>query len=190
MGMREELSVGQTARTISVVICVYTEDRWDDIVAAVESVRRQSRAAMETIVVVDHNERLLDRVRTSLPDVIVTYNHESQGLSGARNSGLAIAHGDVIAFLDDDATASPDWLAWLDGALDDPRVLGAGGYVEPNWVSSRPAWFPEEFLWTVGCSYRGLPRSTAYVAIHSEVAPAFVERSSMWLAASVAKLAV
>lgn len=52
--------------TASVVVCVYTEKRWFDIKAAVESVEAQSAgpdatAPVETIVVVDHNDRLLER---------------------------------------------------------------------------------------------------------------------------------
>jgi hypothetical protein len=45
----------------TVVICVYTEKRWDDIVAAVGSVQAQDVRAAEVLVVVDHNPALLDR---------------------------------------------------------------------------------------------------------------------------------
>jgi glycosyltransferase involved in cell wall biosynthesis len=159
----EERVVSATEHDVSVVICVYTEERWDDIVAAVESVRRQTIPALETVIVVDHNPTLLDRVRRGLPDVVAIENTQPRGLSGARNCGIAVARGDLIAFLDDDAVAAPDWLAWLTQALADPSVLGAGGHVEPAWVEARPAWFPQEFQWTVGCSYRGLPRSTTRV---------------------------
>ena len=51
------------AVTASVVVCVYTEKRWDDIVAAVGSVAAQEVAAAETLVVVDHNEALLSRAQ-------------------------------------------------------------------------------------------------------------------------------
>ena len=33
----------------------------------------------------------------------------------------------------------------------------------PNWQTSRPNWFPQEFAWTVGCTYLGMPRSRAVV---------------------------
>ena len=36
-------------------------------------------------------------------------------------------------------------------------MLGAGGFVVPAWDAARPAWFPPEFDWVVGCSYRGMP---------------------------------
>ena len=49
----------------TVVICVYTEKRWDDIVAAVGSVRAQDVRAAEVLVVVDHNPALLERARAT-----------------------------------------------------------------------------------------------------------------------------
>jgi hypothetical protein len=65
--------------------------------------------------------------------------------------------------MDDDAQAEPDWLPLLVCRCGDPRVLGASGTAEPMWLASRPRWFPEEFYWVVGCSYRGLPETTAEV---------------------------
>lgn len=144
---------------VSVVICAYTEDRWDDLAAAIQSVQRQAYPPLEIIVVADHNPALRDRIRAEMPDVIAIENRYTRGLSGARNSGTAVATGAVIAFLDDDAIAAPDWLAWLVRGYDDQLVLGVGGVVEPDWLSGRPGWFPEEFDWVVGCAFRGMPRS-------------------------------
>src|SRR5205085_11168485 len=96
---------------VTVVICAYTEDRWDDLVLAVESIARQSPAPRELIVVVDHNERLLARVRARYPEHRCVPNEERQGLSGARNTGVRLATGDVVAFLDDDARARSGWPA-------------------------------------------------------------------------------
>jgi glycosyltransferase involved in cell wall biosynthesis len=84
-------------------------------------------------------------------------------LSGARNSGVAAARGSVVAFLDDDAVAAPDWLERLATAYLDERVLGVGGEIEPVWETGRPRWFPVEFGWVVGCTFRGLPERTSVV---------------------------
>jgi GT2 family glycosyltransferase len=149
--------------SISVVICAYTNDRWDDLCAAVDSMRKQTVPPNEVILVVDHNPELLARVRADLPDVTAIENAESKGLSGARNSGVAAARGSLIAFLDDDATADPDWLAWLSRSCEPPQVLGASGRSEPNWVAKAPAWFPQEFYWVLGCTYRGLPTTVSEV---------------------------
>jgi len=148
---------------ISVLICVYTEKRWREILAAVESVRNQSLKSLEIILVVDHNPTLRDLLVTEMPDVIVLENGEAQGLSGGRNTGISVARGDVIAFLDDDAVADPDWLKYFADCYSDPAVLAVGGMTLPNWETGRPKWFPTEFDWTVGCTYLGMPKSRAEV---------------------------
>lgn len=142
---------------VSVVICAHTERRWDDLRNAVRSVQDQAHAAHEIIVVVDHNQDLLARARAHLREAVVVENHEPPGLGGARNSGVEHAVGDAVAFLDDDAVASREWLALFVEGYRDPQVMGVGGAIEPNWERGRPAWFPEEFDWAVGCTYRGMP---------------------------------
>ncbi len=149
---------------VSVVICAYTEDRWHDLLAAIESVRVQAAPrAREIIVVVDHNPRLFERVVADIAGVVAVPNTRVKGLGGARNSGVAAAQGEVVAFIDDDALAAPDWLRWLAAGYGEPGVMGVGGSIEPLWYGARPGWFPEEFDWVVGCSYRGLPRTQAPV---------------------------
>ncbi|MEO6889451.1 MAG: glycosyltransferase family 2 protein [Ktedonobacteraceae bacterium] len=147
-----------TAPDVSVVICAYTEERWPDLVAAVASAQRQSKPVLEIIVVIDHNAPLLARARTHLAHTVVIENSQPQGLSGARNSGIARARGAFIAFLDDDAVAEPDWLERLGACCDAPYVMGAGGTVQPLWASKRPAWFPQEFYWVIGCTYQTLSK--------------------------------
>ncbi|MFE4667773.1 glycosyltransferase [Streptomyces sp. NPDC056716] len=152
---------------VSVVICVYTEDRWEDILAAVVSVRAQSRPALETLLVVDHNPALLDRLGGEYKEtggVRVLANAGPRGLSAGRNTGIAAARGEIIAFLDDDAVAERDWLLRFAGHYADPRVMAVGGRTEPIWAAGRrPVWFPREFDWVVGCTYTGQPHGIARV---------------------------
>lgn len=148
---------------ISIIICAYTEERWDDLVAAIESVQSQTLPAREIIVVIDYNQRLLQRVQDHIPGVIAVENTMVRGLSGARNSGIAAATGGIIAFLDDDAVAIPNWLSYLSEGFANPEVLGVGGAVLPLWETHKSSWLPEEFHWVVGCTYRGMPESVSMI---------------------------
>jgi glucosyl-dolichyl phosphate glucuronosyltransferase len=149
--------------SISVVICAYSGERWNDLIEAVRSVEAQSYPAREIILVVDHNPDLLERARRLLPQIIVVPNSQVRGLGGARNSGVAASIGDIVAFLDDDAVASLGWLEEFAGAYADPAVIGVGGSIRGAWAAGRPAWFPPEFDWVVGCTYEGMPLEPAVV---------------------------
>jgi glycosyltransferase involved in cell wall biosynthesis len=149
--------VSSNGPSISVVICAYTLERWENLEHAVESVLAQTRPAIETIVVIDGNDELAGRAHEAFTDVLVLPNAHEPGLSGGRRTGSERARGDVVAFIDDDAIADPDWLEQLSGVYADPNVLGAGGVIEPLWEEPAPRWFPAEFNWVVGCTYAGMP---------------------------------
>ena len=147
---------------ISVVVCAHDEARWGELGENIKSLRLQTLAPYEVIVVVDHNPDLLRRARSEL-DATVVPNTQIRGLGGARNSGVAAASGSIVAFLDDDAYAVPQWLDRLAEPYRDPDVAGVGGSAEPVWAHARPAWFPREFDWVVGCSYLGMPETSQAV---------------------------
>lgn len=149
--------------TCAVVICAHTDERRPQIVRAVDSVRAQSPAPDEVILVSDHNEGLATWARDRFPGLAVVTNPNQRGESGARNAGVAATDADVIVFLDDDAAAEPGWLGHLLAHYRDPDVLGVGGAAAPDWQSARPTWLPREFDWVVGCTYRGLPEQAADV---------------------------
>ncbi len=163
---------GAERQAITVVICAYTARRLQLLRAAVSAVLEQLLPGDELLVVVDHNSDLLEQVRSALPSaggpqrcgdpvVRVIANGNARGLSGARNAGAAAARCELVAFLDDDAVPQPGWLSRLAEPFADPEVIGTGGVATPAWERERPAWLPEEFLWVVGCSYRGLPSHAA-----------------------------
>ena len=145
------------------VICSRSEVRWDDLVAAVESVKQQTYRPAEIVLVIDHNPTLQRRSANELPGVTVVPNDNEEGLPGARNAGAAAASSEIVAFIDDDAVADRNWLAALVAPYADPHVLGVGGQVVPAWQTGRPNWFPPEFDWVVGCSYHGMPAERTQV---------------------------
>jgi glucosyl-dolichyl phosphate glucuronosyltransferase len=148
---------------ITIIICAHTEERWEDLVEAVESVCRQTVRPHQLVLAIDHNPYLLEKARTRFASATVVENVQERGLNGTRNSGVAVATGDIIAFLDDDAVAEPDWLEHLQATYTSSDIVGVGGKINPLWLSGRPDWLPEEFYWVVGCSYLGLPEQVAPV---------------------------
>lgn len=150
--------------SVTVVVCVRAELTWASLLRAVESLRAQRLIPDQCVVVIDHNEQLFRRAQVSLPsDVEVLANEGPTGLTGARNTGLLAARGDVVAFLDGGAEADPGWLAELLAQYEEPNVAGAGGRTIPVWPGRRPAWFPPEFHWVLGCSSSGSPETVAPV---------------------------
>ena len=157
-------AIGEPATpTTSVVVCAYTLDRWELLSAAVRAAALQAHRPCEVLLVVDHNDPLAERARDELADagITVVENRHARGLSGARNTGVEDARGEIVAFLDDDAVPEPGWLGTLVAPFADPSVAATGGVARPAWSQGRPAWFPREFDWVVGCSYEGQPPGVA-----------------------------
>jgi glycosyltransferase involved in cell wall biosynthesis len=150
--------------TVSVVICAYTEQRLDDLRRSIRSVAAQTFPAAEIVVVIDHNQALQEQIASEELPCRVVANDRASGLAGARSTGIDAATGEAVAFIDDDAMADPAWLASLVPHFATADVLGVGGAIRPLWPDGlRPAWFPAEFDWVVGCSYQGMPEAAASV---------------------------
>lgn len=146
----------QPPPSTSVVICAYTMDRWTETLDAIDSVVSQESSAGELVVVVDHNPELQERLTAAGVPARVIASEGTRGLSGARNTGIRATTGEIVVFLDDDARARTGWLQALLAAYE-PDVIAVGGAALPEWVAGRPGWFPDEFDWVVGCTYRGSP---------------------------------
>ena len=157
-------SISPSDVTISTVICAYTDARRELLDASIEAVLNQLRHGDQLVVVIDFNDELLARVSADYgARATVVPNSNVRGICGARNSGIEASTGDVVAFVDDDARVQPGWLERLRSDYRDPAVTGVGGNARPVWPTERPAWFPPEFDWVVGCSHRGLPVDPAPV---------------------------
>lgn len=165
VGSEHETALRRTVKQldVAVVICAYTQDRWDQTVEAVRSVVSQQPSPSQVLLIVDHNPALAERARRELRAVSVLESQGRPGLSGARNTGLIASRALVTAFLDDDAAARPGWLADLVQPYADPAVVATAGRVLPRWLAEKPGWLPPEFYWVVGCSYRGLPEANSSV---------------------------
>jgi glucosyl-dolichyl phosphate glucuronosyltransferase len=184
------MSAYSSAISATVIIPAYTLDRWELLGDAVASVERQSRRPAELILCIDHNDELLIRSQerwarepseAAFPIYVVANRfHQDEEAAGAhmrahgskrrfgagwaRNTGAELARGDVLVFLDDDASAESDWLERLLAPYDDRRTVAVGGAPLPKYATGRPKWFPANFDWVFGCAYEGMPTQLAPLA--------------------------
>ena len=143
---------------VSVIICSYSMGRYDSFAETINSVLAQTYDSLELVIVVDGNKVVYDRVTEEFSDqenITFHLNEENKGISASRTIGAEIASGEVVAMIDDDATAESDWIENLLETYTTTDALAVGGIVMPNWVEEKPAFFPEEFYWLVGCNERG-----------------------------------
>ncbi len=136
----------ENAVSISVVICTY--NRASYIQDAMESLVTQTldKTAFEVIIVnnnsTDHTQQVcLDFLRAH-PDYDFQYlNEPKQGASFARNTGAALAKGQLLCFMDDDAVAGKDYLERIVYFFEShPDAGGLGGKIIPKYIPAEPAW--------------------------------------------------
>ncbi len=141
----------------AVVVCAHTTERLTLTLRCVESVLSGTVRPDEMYVVVDNNRELQSDLAAKLSgtDVIVMAN-DGSGASDARTTALSRLSSDIVAFIDDDAWAEPDWLEKLTGAFGSPDIVGAGGRILPEWEPGAVQ-LPAELLWVVGSTYLGHP---------------------------------
>jgi glucosyl-dolichyl phosphate glucuronosyltransferase len=142
--MRDEKTMSEPL-DISIVISTY--NRCDMLPGAMKSVLAQEANDVRyELIVVDNNST--DKTREVVESFIaegderVRYIFEGkQGLSHARNAGIAAARAPLIVFTDDDVRAASDWVALIKRAFDEhPEVDFVGGKVLPQWEQEPPAW--------------------------------------------------
>jgi GT2 family glycosyltransferase len=81
----------------------------------------------------------------------IRYFHEGRlGLSTARNAGVNLASGALICFVDDDAIASPHYVAAVLSSFEDPRAACVGGKIVASWPDGiEPDWFTPRYAHVV-----------------------------------------
>ncbi len=116
----------------AISVVVPTRDRPEELAACLESLAALREQPLE-IIVVDNSPGASPATRQVVASFEkVRYVAEPRrGSSAARNAGVAASRGELIAFVDDDETVHPDWLAWLAGGFRDPRVGLVTGLVLP-----------------------------------------------------------
>jgi glycosyltransferase involved in cell wall biosynthesis len=132
---------------LTVIIC--THNRYEVLNDAIASIETQDcPEGLFELLIVD-NSTDLKAQEGFLHDADISCRHQIivervPGLSRARNLGVRAASGSVVAFMDDDARATPRWVASLVETMrETPQAGVVGGPVRPIWPSSRPPWLHE-----------------------------------------------
>jgi O-antigen biosynthesis protein len=115
-------------KKVSVVVATYNGAR--SLKACLESLGRLNYPDYEVIVVDDGSTDATPEIARSFPGARYI-RQENRGLSAARNTGIAAATGEIVAFTDDDCRADEDWLYYLAGDLARGGFVGMGGHNFP-----------------------------------------------------------
>lgn len=136
----------------SIIVCTY--NRADSLRDTLRALRAQQAAATRSweVIVVDNNSK--DHTRAVVEEAQrewsqsqkLRYEFEAaQGLSHARNHGIAAAQGEVLLFTDDDVLPEPDWLETTLSGMEKHHADACGGFIAPIWETPPPPWLTERF---------------------------------------------
>ena len=116
---------------LSFSVVINTLNRAAHLRTALQALRYQRYRNFEVVVVNGPSTDDTEAVAGEFPGVRLG-RCPAANLSMSRNIGIAMAAGDVIAFMDDDAVPELDWLADMARAFADAKVGGAGGAIRDH----------------------------------------------------------
>lgn len=131
---------------LSIIICTYNRDPY--IYNVLKSIADNDFPFSEYEIVLVNNNSTdntaaeCERFQKDFPQVAFQYVIEkNQGLSYARNRGIAESKGEILIYVDDDATVNDKYLRTFDDFFrNDPQAMAAGGPIIPVYETAVPAW--------------------------------------------------
>lgn len=145
---------------ISVIILAYDVNELKFLRSSIDSILVQDYDNFDVIAITE-GDKLTKEIRDShgnLQNVSIVQISNSGGISTARNEGIKHAKGDVVAYIDCDATAEDNWLKNIGEIYaKNEDVIAVGGKANANWIGNRPWYLPDSFLWLVGVTHDGHP---------------------------------
>jgi succinoglycan biosynthesis protein ExoM len=132
---------------IDICICTFRRPELADALRSLASLRFPGGWHMR-IVVADNDEvpsarELVAKIQPELPFRVAYVHCPAANISIARNACLEAAEGDFLAFLDDDETASPDWLSELVTTAEATGADAVLGPVRAHYRDDAPRWMRE-----------------------------------------------
>lgn len=130
----------------SVIFCTYNREKY--IYNAMKSIAEQKYPVSRYEILLinnnstDRTEEICKKFSNDYQQVDFRYFIETnQGLSYARNRGVKESNGEIIIFVDDDATVFQHYLESIDNFFTDyPSAMACGGPIEPVYESGKPKW--------------------------------------------------
>jgi len=123
---------------VSVIVATYNGA--PTLQACLDSLQKLNYPAYEVILVDDGSMDSTAEIASCYPTVKYVRHPINQGLSVARNTGIELARGEIVAFTDSDCRADDDWLYYLVGDLLNSKFAGIGGHnllpPEDSWVAA------------------------------------------------------
>lgn len=144
---------------ISFIVCTYSIESVSDTIECLNSLINQDYVNKEIFLVMDKNDELYDIFFRSLPESVNIIINRRPGLSEARNLGIKNASGDIIVFIDDDASANKYYILNLVKNYEDEKVIGVFGKILPKGEPN----YPEELYWIGGFTNKGFPEERCEV---------------------------
>lgn len=143
------------APKLSLIVTSYDKERLNDISDLLVSLSRQKERDFELIYVTERDKSLvvsIEKIAYGLGlDPKLKHNAGPQGLSEARNLGLSMAHGEIVAFVDDDVVLSDTWTTCVISTFSTyKKAVCVTGPAHPLWVGRPLSWFPTDLDWLIG----------------------------------------
>ena len=133
----------------SIIVCTYNRaESLKDTLAALAKLDVLPTREWEVVIVDnnsrDHTRQVVEEMQRTWPRLRYVFEPE-QGLSHARNRGIAESNGEITLFTDDDVLPEPDWLETTLAGMAEYGADACGGYIAPIWETPPPAWLTERF---------------------------------------------
>ncbi len=134
----QPVTVKKAKTIVSVIILSYNSA--ETIRATLSSILQQDLdEPYRTIVIDNSDDRTPDIITQEFPQVRLIHNREHIDPGTARNLGITLARGEIIAFLDADCVAPPDWLSRMVAAQRAGHLI-VGGSIENGNSEKTLAW--------------------------------------------------
>lgn len=121
--LQEKYPLSRTPK-VSVVVCSYNGG--STLRACLESMRKLNYSDYEVILIDDGSTDNTQAIARDFPE-IHNFKQENKGLSVARNKGIELSTGEIIAYTDSDCMVDPDWLYYLVQELLEGKYVAVGG---------------------------------------------------------------